>query len=54
MMEKIIQAAVLKRASHKDLLVLKNDSSFLSTKNYVANIALNRENISEERILYTS
>jgi hydroxymethylbilane synthase len=35
----IKQAAVLKRASHKDLLVFKNDKEFLSKENYVANIA---------------
>ncbi len=35
----VVQAAVLKRASYKDLLVFKNDGNFLSDKNYVANIA---------------
>ena len=35
----IIQAAILKRASHKDLLVYKNDISFLSDFNSTAVIA---------------
>lgn len=33
------QAAVLKRASFKDLLVFKESTHFLSDKNYIANIA---------------
>jgi hydroxymethylbilane synthase len=35
----IVQAAVLKRASYKDLLVLKSNNDFLSNENYVAGIA---------------
>lgn len=35
----IVQCAVLKRASHKDLLVYKNGKAFLSDKNYIAKIA---------------
>jgi hydroxymethylbilane synthase len=35
----IKQSAVLKRASHNDLLVFKNDKEFLSRENYIANIA---------------
>jgi hydroxymethylbilane synthase len=37
--EGIVQAAVLKRASYKDLLVYKNGKDFLSGKNSTANIA---------------
>ena len=35
----IVQAAVLKRASFKDLLVFKTDGRFLTDANYIANIA---------------
>ncbi|QEC68698.1 hydroxymethylbilane synthase [Panacibacter ginsenosidivorans] len=35
----IVQAAVLKRASYKDILVYKNDTGFLNEKNSVATIA---------------
>lgn len=35
----IVQAAVLKRASYKDLLVFKKDNNFLSNENHQANIA---------------
>jgi hydroxymethylbilane synthase len=35
----VVQAAVLKRASHKDILVLKSDGNFLLNENYIANIA---------------
>jgi hydroxymethylbilane synthase len=35
----IKQAAVLKRASYKDLCVFKTDKTFLSKENYIANIA---------------
>ncbi len=35
----IVQAAVLKRASYKDLLVFKSDSNFLLNENYAAKIA---------------
>jgi hydroxymethylbilane synthase len=37
--EGIVQAAVLKRASYKDLLVYKKGKDFLSDKNFSANIA---------------
>ncbi|NML41775.1 hydroxymethylbilane synthase [Chitinophaga sp. G-6-1-13] len=37
--QQIIQAAVLKRGPVKDLLVYKNDTSFLDQPDYVANIA---------------
>ncbi len=39
MAEGIKQAAVLKRASYKDILVYKNDRSFLQDKNTIATIA---------------
>ncbi len=39
MAERIKQGAVLKRASFKDILVYKNDPSFLEDKNSVATIA---------------
>nr|WP_295876039.1 hydroxymethylbilane synthase [uncultured Chitinophaga sp.] len=37
--QQIVQAAVLKRGPVKDLLVYKNDTSFLDRPGYVANIA---------------
>ncbi|QJB39788.1 hydroxymethylbilane synthase [Chitinophaga oryzae] len=37
--QQIVQAAVLKRGPVKDLLVYKNDTSFLDQPDYVANIA---------------
>ncbi|MGN7822494.1 hydroxymethylbilane synthase [Chitinophaga sp. 22536] len=37
--QQIVQAAVLKRGPVKDLLVYKNDTSFLDQPHYVANIA---------------
>lgn len=37
--EGIIQCAVLKRASYKDIIVYKNDPSFLEDKNSIATIA---------------
>jgi hydroxymethylbilane synthase len=39
MAESIKQAAVLERASYKDILVYKNDPSFLEDKNTIATIA---------------
>ncbi|HXB42694.1 MAG TPA: hydroxymethylbilane synthase, partial [Puia sp.] len=35
----VVQAAVLKRGSHKDLLVFKTDGNFLLNENYAAQIA---------------
>jgi hydroxymethylbilane synthase len=37
--QSVVQAAVLKRGSHKDLLVFKTDGNFLLNENYAAQIA---------------